>query len=107
MVFTQAEATTAGADITWKFQAPHALKITEVSAACSAYNGTGGTPTVDVKEGSTSILSSTITIQTTAQVATPSDTAIADNAVVSVVMTSPSTTSSVTDLCVVLTGEYA
>jgi len=103
IAFTQQGAGSAGDDISWKWKAPFAMTITEVAVAAAAVTTTAS---VDVEEGSTSILSSAIAVQTTAQVATPDDGGIADNAEITVSLTTNST-GTTTDLCVVLTGERA
>lgn len=103
MVFTQPEALTVAADIDWSFIAPHAMTITEVSTAAQAVTAA---IKVDVKEGTTSILTTSVAVTTTATATAPSDGGIANNAIVHVTAVTD-TTGTATDLCVCLTGQYA
>ena len=86
---------------------PFACTAVEVSAY--AGTATGTTATIDVKEDVNSILASAIDVKTgagTPQVATPSDTAIADNAVISFIL-SQTGAGATTDAYVVLTCKTA
>jgi hypothetical protein len=76
--------TTGTAKVTWR--APHAMTVTAVRASLSTASSSG-TPTVDINEGGTTILSTKLTIDanektstTAAAAAVISDTAIADDA---------------------------
>lgn len=71
-----------------EFQAPFGMTVIGVSGTCQTSGGTSPTLTMDVKEGGTSILSSAfaVTAGTVAE-GTVSDTAIADEANVTIVFT--------------------
>ena len=104
MPFVAQGASEVGNDVTWKWQVPHALKITEVSWSCSSVTQPIN---FNILEGTTSILGGTQTIQTTTQVMTPTDTSIADNAILTIKLDATSSSGTVTDFCCVITGEYA
>lgn len=88
------------------FKAPFPCTVVGVTAHAKTLD-TGDaneTYTVDVKEGATSILSSAVSLAAAGTIydATVSDTAIADEATLSVVVTLGGTTPSLTDLTVLL-----
>lgn len=99
MPFVAQGASGAGNDVTWKWQVPHALKITEVSWSCSSVTQAID---FDILEGTTSILGGIQTIQTTTQVMTPTDTSIADNAILTIKLDATDSNSTVTDFCCVI-----
>lgn len=89
------------------FQMPFAATLTEVSCHARDIDTTDAdeTYTVDVEEEGTSVLSSAISIAAddTCYVGTISDSAIADNAKVEVVLTLGGTSPAINDLTVLLT----
>ena len=92
------------------FQMPFAATLTEVSVhARDIDTATNETYTVDIEEAGTSVLSSAISIlaDDTCYVGTISDSAIADNAKVEVVLTLGGTTPTLDDLTVLLTFKVA
>jgi hypothetical protein len=92
---------------TVKMQLPFGCTAVEVSAY--AGTATGTTATIDVQEGGVSILATAIDVKTgagTAQVAPPTDTALADNAQISFVLTQGGA-GATTDAYVVLTCKVA
>lgn len=88
------------------FKAPFPCAVIGVTAHAKTldFSSTDETYTVDVKEGANSILSSAISLAAAGTIydGTLSDTAIADEATVSVVVTLGGTTPSLTDLTVLL-----
>lgn len=99
MPFVAQGASEVGNDVTWKWQVPHALKITEVSWSCSSVSQAIN---FNILEGTTSILGGTQTIQTTTQVMTPTDTSIADNAILTIKLDATNSSGTVTDFCCVI-----
>lgn len=93
------------------FQMPFAATLTEVS--CHARDidttNTDETYTIDIEEAGTSVLSSAISIlaDDTCYVGTISDSAIADNAKIEVVLTLGGTTPTIDDITVLLTFKVA
>jgi len=89
------------------FRIPFKAQVIGVSAHAKVLDSADGneTYTVDIKEGGTSILSSALSLaaQNTLYEAAVSDTSIADEATVTVVVTLGGTTPSLTDLTVLLT----
>ena len=98
---------TATLNPTAAFQMPFAATLTEVSVHARDIDttDTDETYTVDIEEAGTSVLSSAISITAddTAVVGTISDSAIADNAKIEVVLTLGGTTPTIDDLTVLLT----
>ncbi len=102
---------TATVDPVATFQMPFSATLVEVSATARDID-TGDadeTYTVDLEEGGTSVLSSAISIvaDNTPVVGTVSDTAIADNAKMEVVLTLGGTTPTLDDLTVLIIFKVA
>lgn len=89
-----------------KFKVPYPCTVIGVTATAATLDltSTDETYTVDVKEGGTSILSSAISLAAAGTVydGTVSDTALADEATITVVLTLGGTTPSLTDATVLL-----
>lgn len=102
---------TATVDPISTFQMPFAATLVEVSVAARDIDTADGneTYTVDLEEAGTSVLSSavSITADNTPVVGTVSDTSIADNAKMEVVLTLGGATPAIDDLTVLLTFKKA
>lgn len=94
------------APVIFRFKAPFPCRVISVSAAAEAIDttDTDETYTVDVQEGGTSILSAAIGIVAAATVydGTVSDAALADEAVITGVLTVAGTTPSISTVTVLL-----
>lgn len=96
------------------FRMPFAMTVTEVRASIKAAGSTSGTTTIDINEGGTSILSTKITIdneeKTSTTAATPpviSDSALADDAEITVDVDAVTTGGTETGLIIYLIGTRA
>ena len=102
---------TATVDPICTFQMPLAATLVEVSVAARDIDTVDAneTYTVDLEEAGTTVLSSAISItaDNTAAVGTVSDSAIADNAKMELVLTLGGTTPAIDDLSVLLTFQVA
>lgn len=89
------------------FQMPFSATLTEVSVCARDIDTTSGneTYTVDLEEAGTSVLSSAINItaDNTPVVGTISDSALADNAKIEVVLTLGGTTPTIDDITILIT----
>lgn len=88
----------------WKQTLPYPAKLIGVTAYCRASGGTTPTLTIDIAEGGTSVLSSAISITAdTIATGTISDSALADEATMTMVMTIGGTNPTWDDCSVLLT----
>lgn len=98
--------TTVSAPVIARFQVPYGFTVVGVTASCETadYASTDEAYKIDVKEGATSILSAPINMLAadTVYAGTLADTAIADEAVVTVILDVAGTTPSVEDVTVLL-----
>ncbi|MDA8137988.1 MAG: hypothetical protein M0036_04970 [Desulfobacteraceae bacterium] len=105
IVFDRTVAT-ASAPVIFRIKMPFAARVISVTASAETIDLTSGdeTYTVDVLEAGTSILSSAISIaaQATVYQGTVSDAALADEAVVTGVLTAAGTTPSISTVTVLL-----
>jgi hypothetical protein len=99
---------TASVTRLFAFQMPFAATAVEVSASARASGGTAPTLTIDVLEAGTTILTSPVSVTAGSNtVATPSDTAIADNAAITVNAVVGGTTPTWDDISVMITFKVA
>ena len=104
--------TTGTAKLT--FRMPFAMTVTEVRASLSTAGTTSGTTTIDINEGGTSILSTKLTIDATEKTSTTaataaviSDSALADDAEITIDIDAISTGATEAGLKVTLIGNRA
>jgi len=106
MVVTSDGQYTGNLDPLRTFQMPYAATLVEVSVCARDIDTSSGneTYTIDVEEAGTTVLSSAISIvaDNTAVVGTVSDSTIADNAKIEIVLTAGGTSPTLDDLTVLL-----